>query len=383
MAKYKGKSGRRIKDWQNRFESNEDAEGSIARRSKFSAQEVKLGAGSFGGGQAEEQQDMEMRAGMVTGVFRRGMYVRVEGEELFCGIAKTFRVPEESALASPLAVGDDVTIALAKAEHTHGQTELDRNRMDGMILSREPRRTVLARPQPRSQKRRDQYNDEAFDKVIAANMDFLLIVAATAQPPMRRGLIDRFLIAAERGKLQPVLLVNKVDVQPPDLHGEILMDVAEQGVPILLCSAIRGDGIDEVGEMLHKKRCVLAGASGVGKSSLINALLPHVEAATKSVRSKDERGRHTTSQARVYDLACGGMIIDTPGLRELGVGLTAQELPWYFPEIEKVAPECKFRNCTHTHEPDCAVQAAVEAGEILPRRYDSYLRILATLEEGR
>ncbi len=380
MAKHKGKSKRRIKDWQNRFESGEDVEGSVPRRGKFSAQEVKLGAGSFGGGQSDELQNMETQAGMVTGVFQRGSFVRVDGEDLFCGIAKTFRVQEEFASTSPLAVGDDVTIALTKAEHSQGQKELDRNRMDGMVLSRQPRRTVLARPQPRSQKRRNQYDDEFTEKVIAANMDVLLIVAATAQPPMRRGLIDRFLIAAERGELQPVLLVNKIDIQPPDLHAQILVDVAEQGVEILTCSAIRGDGLESLSQLLKQKRCVLAGASGVGKSSLINALLPEADIATRSVRSKDDRGRHTTSQARVYDLACGGIIVDTPGLRELGVGLTAQELPWYFPEIEQTAPSCKFRNCTHTHEPDCAVRQAVEAGEILPRRYDSYLRILASIE---
>ena len=262
MAKYKGKSKRRIKDWQSRVESDGEVEGSAPRRGKFSAKEVKLGSGSFGGGQAEELQNMETRTGMVTGVFQRGSYVRVEGEELFCGIAKTFRVPEEFSMASPLAVGDDVTIALVRSDHVDGRTELDRNRMDGMILSREPRRTLLARPRPRSQKRRDQYDDEIFDKVIAANMDFLLIVAATAQPAMRPGLIDRFLIAAERGELKPVLLVNKIDIQPPDLHGEILTDIAEQGIPIVLCSATRGDGLDEIGEILHQKRCVLAVFAG-------------------------------------------------------------------------------------------------------------------------
>lgn len=380
MAKYKGKSRRRIKDWHSKFESGQDIEGSVARRAKFSAQEVKLGAGSFAGGEADEQQGMDKRTGMVTGVFRRGAFVRVDGEDLFCGIAKTFRVPSQSALSSPLSVGDDVTIALVRAEHTHGQTELDRNRMDGMLLSREPRRTVLARPRPRSQKRREQYDDDIYVKVIAANMDVLLIAVATAQPPMRRGLIDRFLIAAECGDLQPVLLVNKIDIQPSEFHRDILLDIASQGIPILPCSAIRGDGLDAVNDMLREKRCVLAGASGVGKSSLINALLPHVDIVTRSVRSKNEQGRHTTSQARVYDLACGGMIVDTPGLRELGVGLTAQELGWYFPEIELLAPQCKFRNCTHTHEPDCAVRQAVDDGGVLPRRYESYLRILDTIE---
>ena len=347
---------------------------------RFSAQGVRLGPGSFASGEAEELGNMESRSGMVTGVFRRGVFVRISGEELFCGMAKTFRPPERAEMTSPLAVGDDVTVALARSEHTHGQTDLDRNRIDGMILSRKPRRTVLARPEPRSQKRREQYDGDVFEKVIAANMDMLVIVAATAQPEMRRGLIDRFLIAAERGKLQPVMLVNKIDIQPAEAHSEILQDLASRGVPIVPCSAVRGDGLAEVRNLLGQKQCVLAGASGVGKSSLINAILPEARIETRAVRSKDDRGRHTTSQARVYDLPGGGMIIDTPGLRELAVGLSARELPWYFPEIELLAPQCKFRDCTHTHEPGCAVIQAVEDAVIPAHRYESYLRILATIE---
>jgi ribosome biogenesis GTPase len=323
---------------------------------------------------------MEYREGMVTGVFRRGVFVRIGGEELFCGIAKTFRPPRQAEQASPLAVGDDVTVALARSEHMQGQRELDCNRIDGMILSRKPRRTVLARPEPRSQKRRGQYDDDIFEKVIAANMDTLVIVAAVARPEIRRGLIDRFLIAAERGKLQPVMLVNKIDIQPADIHSEILLDLTGRGVPIVPCSAVRGDGLAEVLDILGRKRCVLAGASGVGKSSVINAIVPDARIETRAIRSKDDRGRHTTSQARVYDLTDGGMIIDTPGLRELGVGISARELPWYFPEIQSLAGQCKFRDCTHTHEPQCAVIRAVEDSRIPAYRYESYLRILSTIE---
>ena len=128
---------------------------------------------------------------------------------------------------------------------------------------------------------------------------------------------------------------------------------------------------------------MLAGASGVGKSTLVNALVPGAGAAVREVRAKDDRGRHTTSAATVYDLPGGGLLVDTPGIREIGIRLTAEELSWYFPEFEPLQSRCRFRNCSHTHEPACAVQAAVEAGEISPRRFESYLRILATLDEGR
>ncbi|MCK5113958.1 MAG: ribosome small subunit-dependent GTPase A [Phycisphaerae bacterium] len=379
MAKHKGKSKRRVKDWQVRYESGEDVEDVAANKQKFSPREIKLGDGSFAAGGADELVGMDQREGVVAGVFRRGVYVRVGTEQLFCGIAKTFRAPDGAENTTPLAVGDDVTIALTRKEHMQGQTHLDRNRMDGMILSRSPRRTLLVRPEPRSGKRRESYDTEIFHKVIAANVDVLLIVSATVKPPMRRGLIDRFLIIAERGELIPLLVVNKIDLDSGD--EEIIEDVAAQGVKVLKCSAETGEGLDALAAELTGKRSVFTGASGVGKTSLVNAMLPDVEAATREVREKDQRGRHTTSQSVIYDLPGGGLLIDTPGIRELGVGLKPEELSWYFPEIEQFSAGCKFRNCSHTHEPQCAVIAAAESGEILPRRFESYLRILASIED--
>jgi ribosome biogenesis GTPase len=376
MPKDKGKSRRRIKNWRARFEAGQDVESAAAPRQKFAPREIKLGAGSFGGGQAQELAGLVQVNGLVTGVFQRGVLVRVEGRELLCGIAKTFRPPDGFEHTSPLAVGDDVTAALARDEHV-GQRHLDRNHMDGMILSRQPRRTLLSRPQPRSAKRNRLYDGQSSEKVIAANIDVLLIVASTAAPPMRRGLIDRFLIIAERGELTPVLVMNKIDLA--DIDEQIAADFTERGVRIVRTSAVTGAGLGDLTEALSGRRSVLAGASGTGKTSLLNALLPETEAATRTVRPKDLRGRHTTSQARVYDLPCGGLLIDTPGVRELGVGITPEELPWYFPEFEPLAPQCKFRDCTHTHEPGCAVQAAVESGAIPHTRFESYLRIRETL----
>ena len=379
MAKHKGKSKRRVKDWQVRYESGEDVEDIAVNKQKFSPREVKLGDGSFAAGGADELLGMEQQTGIVAGVFRRGVYVRVAGEQLFCGIAKTFRPPEGFQNTTPIAVGDDVTVAMSREAHMQGQVHLDRNRMDGMILSRQARRTLLVRPEPRSGKRRESYDTEVFHKVIAANIDILMIVAATTQPPMRRGLIDRFLIIAERGELLPILVVNKIDLDSGD--EEIINDVIALGVKVLRCSAQTGSGIEALLAELTGKRSVFAGASGVGKTSLLNAMIPGVDAVTRTVSAKDQRGRHTTSQSVIYDLPGGGLLIDTPGIRELGVGLKAQELSWYFPDIEQFAAQCKFRNCSHTHEPNCAVIAAAESGAILPRRFDSYLRILASIEE--
>ncbi len=376
MAKRKGKSKRRIKHWHNRYVAGEDSVEQASRRGKLSRRGVKLPPARL---EAPEEYlaDLPQRKGLVVNVSRRGVYVRTDGEECFCGIAKTFRAPQG---ASALAVGDEVTVALTRSEHTDGRTDLDRERMDGFVVSREPRQSALSRPQPMSQKRREEYDAGVFEKVIAANVDLLLIVAATREPPLSLGLIDRFLIAADRGELEPVVVLNTLDLAPPDARA--IEELASLDVELLRCSAERGEGVEAVGAKLAGRRSVLAGASGVGKSTLLNRIVPHADAATRTVRAKDSRGRHTTTSSVVYDLPAGGILVDTPGIRELGMALDARELPWYFPEFEQLATSCRFNDCTHTHEPDCAVIEAVDDGRLAPRRYASYLRILDSLERG-
>lgn len=381
--KHKGKSRRRIKDWAERIDAGRDIEAGPARQ-RLNRQEVKLGEERFAATGSDDRADWRTVDGLVTGLFRRGVFVRVERdgghEELFCSLAKTFRPPDGFDDRSPLAVGDEVTVALVSEELLDGQIELDRNRIDGMVLTRTPRRTLLARPQPSSGKKRGDYDDLPPIKVIAANMDLLLVVASVKHPKVRPGLIDRFRIVAERGELPLLVAMNKTDLAEPD--PTLLADLQNLGVDVLRTSAATGEGLSELRTRLAGKRSVLGGASGVGKTTLVNALVPEADAPTRTVREKDRRGRHTTTQARIYDLPDGGLLVDTPGLRELDVGLTARELPWYFPEIEALAPACRFNDCTHLHEPGCAVLAAVEAGEVPARRFDSYLRLLDSLGEG-
>lgn len=374
MAKRKGKSRRRIKNWQ-QIRENTAAHEQASLRGKLYEPGVKLPPSRLEAPE-ENLDDLPKAEGMVVNVSRRGAFVRIpgQGEDLFCGIAKTFRAPET---ATAITVGDQVTVALT-GEHTEGQVELDRERMDGMIVARQPRETLLSRPQPMRGKRRDRYDDQRFEKVIAANMDVLLIVAASRKPRLRHGLIDRFLIIAERGEMTPVLVINKIDLGRPD--EAVYADFTDLDLEIFLTSAETGEGLDALRERLSGTRAVLAGASGVGKSTLVNALIPQADAETQAVREKDSRGRHTTSSTLVYELPAGGMLVDTPGIRELGMDIDPAELPWYFPEFEQLAPQCKFNDCSHTHEPHCAVVEAVESGEVSPRRYKSYLRILDTLQ---
>jgi len=369
MARDKGKSKRRIRNWQQRYVDGEEIDEAETKQG-VGRRAVKLPPQR----RATPERNLEelpKAEGTVTGLFPGGAIVRTDGAELLCGIVGTFRAPEGS---TALAVGDFVTVAVSQAA---AAADDDKDRADGMILTRRPRHSALARPRPQSGKRRDPYADQPFEKIVVANMDVLLIVASTREPPLRRFLIDRFLIIAERGELTPVLVVNKIDLADPD--EQVLGEFEALDVTVHRTSAVTGAGLDSLAAALREKRSVLAGASGVGKSTLINALVPGADAGTRRVRAKDQRGRHKTSAAAMYDLPGGGVLVDTPGLRELGINLTAEELPWYYPEFEPFAQQCKFSDCTHTHEPDCAVIDAVRKGRILPRRYESYLRILETL----
>ena len=377
MARNKGKSRDRVKDWGQQYASQEGFEHEGSPRKSFTKREFKLPKRELSVG-AEEVRDLPRKEGMVTGQFPGGAMVRLGSDQLLCQIGGTFRAPEGS---TALTLGDVVTVAVIRPEHQDGRLELDKERADGVIIERRERQTALCRPQPRGGKRRDAAEAGAFEKVIAANMEVLAIVAATSRPAMKPGLIDRFLIIAERGGLLPILVINKIDLAPADEHQ--LAHFSEMGLDILRCSAATGEGLDGLTARLAGRQSVLAGASGVGKSALINAIVPGADAATREVRRKDDRGRHTTTNAAIYELPGGGMIVDTPGLRELGLAIGAEELPWYFPEFEAIAGGCRFGNCTHTHEPDCAVIRAVQEGSIPPRRYDSYLNIRQTLRRAR
>ena len=374
MSRKKGKSRERRKDWQNRLASGVDVE-SKAQRQRLAPPGVKLPPRELEAG-AEELADLPRIEGMLVGMFPGGALVRTADRILQCNVAKTFRAPPN---ATALVVGDIVTVALAPQHAAAEHQEPDKVRTDGMILGRQNRRTVLARPQPRSGKRRDEYGSEPLEKVVAANMDLLLIVASTCQPALRHGLIDRLVIIAERGDMKSLLVLNKIDLGQAD--PQVLEDLAGMGLEIIPCSALTGQGLDALRGRLTGLRSVLAGASGVGKSTIINALIPQAAAAVGSIRAADERGRHTTTSVNVYDLPGGGLILDTPGVREVGLHMEAAELPWFFPDFAPFAQQCHFRDCTHTHEPLCEVSKAAEDGRLSPRRYLGYLRLLETLDE--
>ena len=234
----------------------------------------------------------------------------------------------------------------------------------GVIEEIHPRRSKLSRP-----------GFHNYEHIIAANVEQVLIVASVHQPPFKRNLVDRFLLLARQMALTPILVVNKCDLEDERVIRSWLAPLEPSGVQIVLTSAAAGLGLNELRSLLTQKISCFAGQSGVGKSSLLNALFPNLNIKTQST-SGANKGRHTTTGSRLYPLPGGGYLADTPGIKELALWEAGDEdLAEVFPEIEALAGGCKFRDCTHAHEPKCAVKAAVEQGEIDERRYQNYLRL--------
>lgn len=251
------------------------------------------------------------------------------------------------------------------------RVEVER-RADGtaVVEAVEERTTELARRAPGQGARRA--------KVIVANIEQLVVVMAAAHPDPNPRVLDRFLVLAESAELDGVIVVNKVDLVERDRVLETFAEYREAGYPVILTSAVTGEGVEELRGRLCGRVSALAGPSGVGKSSLLNSVEPGFQLRTGEVSEAVGKGRHTTVSAELLPLECGGYVADTPGLREVGLwGVPAEELDHYFPEFRPYLGDCRFGYaCSHSHEPGCAVQTAVERGEISERRYESYRALL-------
>jgi len=234
---------------------------------------------------------------------------------------------------------------------------------DGVIESVEPRRTTLLR----LYERRVQ--------VVAANVDLAVIVVAADQPTLRPHLVDRFLVSALYGHLEPVVCINKMDLDVDGVAAGVAQRYAAIGYPSVTTSIVTNQGLDALREVLRARTSVLAGPSGVGKSSLLNALDPGLQLKVGTLTDL-QRGRHTTTTARLLRWAFGGYVVDTPGLRQFElIKMQPGELEGYFVEFVDLVAQCRFPDCSHTHEEGCAVQAAVEEERIDAARYESYCRM--------
>lgn len=313
------------------------------------------------------------RRGVITAI--QGVVCRVEddaGRVWDCAVRRVLRTRLIQQRSS-VAVGDRVWFADQSANWD--------GRPVGVIERVEPRSAVLSRKDRRSR-----------EHAIVANADQLLIVSSVAQPAAKPHLIDRYLVAAAKGNLRPIVCLNKSDLAPEaprddedddgahESLAELIAEYRAIGYCTLLTSAVTGEGLEALRAELAGHMTVLSGQSGVGKSSLLNALQPGLGLAVQEVSAANEKGRHTTTHPQLFRLGVGGYVVDTPGIRQFPLwGVQPGELEAFFTEFAPHVARCRFNDCHHTDELACAVHAAVESGEISPRRYASYLHMLDEL----
>lgn len=275
-----------------------------------------------------------------------------DGRRIRCatrGLLKSLNTEQRHVIA----VGDQVMIRLVGGD-------------EGVIVRIEPRRGVISRTFRNRQ------------HLLVSNVDQLLIVVSASQPSLKPNLIDRMLLTAEKSGIRPIICINKIDlVNPADLQ-PLLGVYGQMGYATLLTSATSGAGIERLRRAVIGKESVFAGQSGVGKSSLLNAIEAGLDLRVKTVSAENEKGRHTTTAAQLIPLTLGGFIVDTPGIRQFQLwDVIPEEVGGYYRDIRPYINHCRFPDCTHTHEADCAVKDAVADGRLDARRYESYCHLFA------
>lgn len=298
-----------------------------------------------------------MAEGLVVEVVRGGARVLCDEQLLFVAArSRADDLPE-------LVVGDRVLVEILGGAAARLSDVLGRQ-------------TWLSRPDPACPGR---------ERVIVANIAKAVVVVSVVAPPFKPGLVDRYLVALRRGGVEPVVAINKADRLPD--AGEraqrqsLLAHQSAAGVPVVWVSAASGEGLEVLGQAVAGCTCVFVGQSGVGKSSLLNALDPDGQRSTGAERSKDGKGRHTTSASRLVALSDGTRLVDTPGVRAFGLWADdAADLQAAFPDLAALSGGCRFSDCRHAEEPGCAVQAAVAAGLLEAVRVTAWARMIASLE---
>jgi len=268
---------------------------------------------------------------------------------------------------NPIAVGDVVSIEM----ENEGEGSVT-------ITAIDDRKNYITRTSPAN---KNQHH------IIASNLDQSVLFATLKDPKTSQGFIDRFLVTSEAYHIPAIIVFNKSDLykkKESEKFEEVRDIYTKIGYKVVSMSIEKGEGVEEVKSLLKDKTTLLSGHSGVGKSSFINSIFPEMNLKTQDVSGWSGKGLHTTTFAEMFDLPFGGRIIDTPGIRELGlVDIPKQELSHYFPEMSALINDCQFNNCMHMNEPGCAVKAAVEEGSIHIDRYISYCNILDKIEEKK
>jgi ribosome biogenesis GTPase / thiamine phosphate phosphatase len=290
-----------------------------------------------------------------------GSWLTVEtgdGNIFNCKLKGTFRT-KGIKTTNPIAVGDNVRFIILQDNNT------------GLINEILPRNNYIIRKATKLSK---------VSHIIAANIDQALLIATLAQPRTSTGFIDRFLVTTEAYHIPAGIIFNKIDLYDNKLKNQMeeLIDIySKAGYSCFAVSALKGDNLDVLKEELKSKKTLFSGHSGVGKSALINALEPSLTLKTKELSGYHGVGMHTTTFAEMIRLSYGGYIIDTPGIKEFGLtDFNRKEIAERFPEMRRYMDGCRFSNCTHVHEPGCAIQKAIAEGKVSKSRYNNYLGIL-------
>jgi ribosome biogenesis GTPase / thiamine phosphate phosphatase len=292
-------------------------------------------------------------AGRVMSVHGRDSFVLTEdGREYRCAVRrllKSLAIDQRNVVVA----GDRVLFRPAQGE-------------DGVIERVEPRRGTISR------------TSRGRQHVIVSNVDQLLIVSSAAEPVLKPNLIDRFLVTAEASRIRAIICINKIDlIEPADL-APLAGVYGQMGYPVLLLSATAGLGVERLRELIRGRQTVLAGQSGVGKSSLLNAIEPRLGLRVREVSEENQKGRHTTTAARLIPLDMGGYVVDTPGIRQFQLwDVSPEEVAGFFRDLRPYVSHCRYPDCTHIHEDGCAVKGAVADGRLDVRRYESYCGIFA------
>lgn len=275
------------------------------------------------------------------------------------------KIDKNISSSNPVAVGDVVLMDLEDGEDAQA-----------MIHTVKDRKNYIVRVSPHNKHQKH---------IVASNLDLVLLIATIAQPQTSLGFIDRFLVTAEAYRVPAILLINKTDLLSEEdeysLHRwqKIYEEIGYRVMPI---SAHQPDTLQQLKNVLKGKTTLFSGHSGVGKSTLINQLIPDLGLRTEIVSDYSGKGQHTTTFAEMFELPDTGNIIDTPGVKEFGlIDMTQDELALYFPEMQRLLSQCRFNNCKHINEPGCAVKAAVEADIVSEERYFSYLSIWESIEK--
>ncbi|WP_394992979.1 ribosome small subunit-dependent GTPase A [Emticicia sp.] len=282
-----------------------------------------------------------------------------EGDILQCRLKGKFKI-KGFKVTNPIAVGDKVVYAIE-----------DENRNTGMISEILPRENYIIRK---------SVHKTAHGHLLATNIDQAVLIATLTFPRTSLGFIDRFLVAAESFRIPTVLIFNKLDLlnqEQIDYQQELTQLYESLNYPCVFTSAIDGNGVAEFYDILRGKVSLIAGHSGVGKSTLVNAIAPDLDLRTSKVSTFANKGVHTTTFAEMFEIDAETFIIDSPGIKELGLAdMEKEEISHYFPEMLKLINQCRFNNCLHLDEPNCAIKEAVMEEKIAQSRYFSYLSMM-------